>query len=140
MLQELRKKPKNVREKYAFWGAFLVTAVIAIVWGISLSVQLGVFQETTLSEETIQKPESSGAFSRSFSDVKDNVAGAWSAFTTDSETDNKATSTEEVVTKTSVEFSSTTTATSSEIVKPKASNQRAVLIATTTIIMESDNE
>jgi hypothetical protein len=35
-LETIRKKPKQVRSQYAFWGAALCTLCIAIFWGFSI--------------------------------------------------------------------------------------------------------
>lgn len=40
MLDELRKKPKAVRDRYAFFGALILTVSISSIWFISLSVDV----------------------------------------------------------------------------------------------------
>lgn len=142
MLDELRQKPKNVREKYAFWGAFGITAVIAIFWGLSLSIKMNV-PDTVVTEEKPVKTQPAGAFARSFSDIKSSVASAWSSLSQDSDTDDV--NNEEVIeaevddveatTSTSSQFEFSTTAT-----EEKNENRRAVLIATTSIKQASSTE
>lgn len=39
MLDELRRKPKHVRDRYAFFGALFVTLCIAMVWFVALGVR-----------------------------------------------------------------------------------------------------
>ena len=76
MLDELRQKPKAVRNRYAFWGAFLVTSLIALVWVVSLSVKFGANEPEPKSE----KQASGGAFSQFLREAKDNFNTAVDTF------------------------------------------------------------
>ncbi len=46
-IEALRKEPKHVRNRYAFWTAFFVTLVIIVVWGSTLPARFmpGQMQE-----------------------------------------------------------------------------------------------
>ena len=136
MLEELRQKPKSVKERWAFWSAFILTLMIASVWLLSLSFQFRSAQNVVANAET-ENINSSGAFSRSFSDVKANISSAWSAFTgrnvqNKTETDQDAD--QPVVPPEPVMETETSPATSTETTKmePERPAARTVLIATTT--------
>jgi hypothetical protein len=143
MLDQLRNKPKPVREKYAFWGAIATTAVIALVWGLSLSAKFNNLDSNNVETAEAEKQESGGAFSRSFSDAKSGMASAWEAFTTSKdnlvvEEEVKAEATEEAVlpkvnNATNTDDTSLTHSSSSK-------NIRTIMIATTSVIMASSTE
>lgn len=143
MLDELRQKPKDVREKYAFWGAFSITAVIALVWGLSLSIHMSATGTNVATEDKPIKPESAGAFSRSFSDIKSSAASAWSAFSQKSDSDididevvqEDESNAAEFTSSTSNQFEFSTTS-----VETKNDNARTVLIATTSLKQASSTQ
>jgi hypothetical protein len=61
-LERLRKKPAHVRTQYALGGAFVVTALIAIVWSTTLPTRFGEISGT-LAEEGV---EQTGALQNGF--------------------------------------------------------------------------
>ncbi len=69
-IEELRKKPKYVRDRYAFWGAFLFTALIVVFYVLSIPARFGVLTGVSPVEKT------EGGFSRVFSDMKASVIQA----------------------------------------------------------------
>jgi len=75
-IESLRTKPKEVRNRYAFWFAFSFTAMIAVFWLVSLPSRLGVL--TDLNSEP--KMEIEGGVSRSFSDLRASIANGVSTF------------------------------------------------------------
>lgn len=74
MLDELRKKSAHSKESYAFWGAFLVTGLIATVWLASLPVRLSEVDVVLESEGTAQ---TAGAFSQFFDEIKEDAGAIW---------------------------------------------------------------
>ena len=77
MLDEIRKKPQYVKQNYAFWGALLVTGVVAVVWVFSLSIR---FEEVDVyTVESSNNPDSSGAFSQFWGELKDKAGSVWTA-------------------------------------------------------------
>lgn len=71
MLDDLRKKSPRTKESYAFWGSFLITAIVGGVWLASLPVRIGEVQPILPEEDT----QTAGAFSQFFSKVKENASG-----------------------------------------------------------------
>ena len=69
LLEDIRKKPKPVRDQYAFFSALAITAVIAGVWALSIPAR---FSETAISADGIE--EQTGAFSKYFGELKDGAA------------------------------------------------------------------
>jgi hypothetical protein len=65
-IETIRKKPKEVRDRYAFWGAFFITFVIASFWLVSVPSRLSIFTNT----QVVEKEKIQGGFSRSFSSLK----------------------------------------------------------------------
>jgi len=55
-LEALRQKPKQLRNRYAFWTSLCVTLVIAAVWGTQLPDRF-----TTTSESDFEVSEESGS-------------------------------------------------------------------------------
>jgi hypothetical protein len=55
-IEALRKEPVHVRNRYAFWVAFCVTLLIALVWALSLpsrfATQQEVPEEIVITDET----------------------------------------------------------------------------------------
>jgi len=68
-IEELRKQPKEVRNRRAFYVATVVTAIIAGVWAISVPAKFAAI-------DTIGNPanDQSGSFSRAIVDVKEQFA------------------------------------------------------------------
>lgn len=60
MLEELRKKPKGIRNLYAFWGAAILTVIIGGVWLLSLSTKFDKIDTSSFKEVG----DSTGAFSQ----------------------------------------------------------------------------
>ena len=89
-IEQTRKKPKAVRNQYAFVGAFFITSCIALIWAVSLPSQLAVVG----TDEQIPG-ETKGAFSQFLSEVRQNFATAVQSRDEEEETDI-ATSTEAV--------------------------------------------
>tara|TARA_B100000745_G_scaffold75304_2_gene45542 strand:+ start:614 stop:1012 length:399 start_codon:yes stop_codon:yes gene_type:complete len=54
-LEELRNKPNHVKERYAFWGALLLTGIITFVWLLSFS--------GSQSKEVVEEDETRSAIS-----------------------------------------------------------------------------
>ena len=71
-IERLKREPKEVRDRYAFYVATLATLVIAIIWASSLPPKfsnLAAEVEPTDNDET-------GGFSRAFSDLRQQAATA----------------------------------------------------------------
>ena len=101
MLEELRKKPKSLRNQYAFWGALLLTLVIGAVWVVALSVRFG--SEPVVPTEI---KENSGAFSQFYKEATANLSEIFSTIKnppTDSEATTETASSSENVTTSTVE-------------------------------------
>lgn len=71
-IEKTRKKPKAVRNQYAFVGAIAVTALIVVVWAVSLPTKIAKIA----AEHEGTDIETVGAFSRFFNDAKQNFATA----------------------------------------------------------------
>ena len=56
-LERLREKPKEARVRVAFVTAFVVTALIALLWVVSLSVRFNTPEESTDSEPSDSERE-----------------------------------------------------------------------------------
>jgi hypothetical protein len=63
-IELLRKQPKHIRNRYAFWIAFSITLLIALIWILLLSAQLSS-KNTVPQEHT----DEAGSFSRTLSDI-----------------------------------------------------------------------
>lgn len=85
-IEKTRKKPKAVRDQYAFFGALTVTGLIALVWFVSLPSH---FADVEVAGE--DERQAVGAFSRFLSDAKSNIAAV---FSTVPENEQPATSTQ----------------------------------------------
>lgn len=73
MFRDIRRKPKHVRQQYAFWSAAAVTAVIALVWTISLPSR---FEDASAPAADTAY---TGAFARFIGEAKENFANVFSA-------------------------------------------------------------
>lgn len=75
MFTNIRRKPKAVRQQYAFWYAAGVTSVLAFIWFISLQHRLDAPVEVAEVVEESRR----GAFAQFVSDAKSNFANVISA-------------------------------------------------------------
>lgn len=91
-IEQARKKPKAVRNRYAFVGAFVITSCITLVWAVSLPSQLAVINA---DEDKTVPEDSTGAFAKFFSEVKQNFATAYKS--KDNAGADSATSTEDTI-------------------------------------------
>jgi hypothetical protein len=73
MLEELRKKPRALKEAYALWGAVALTALVALVWTVSLPTRISDTDALEISGET----QAAGAFSQFLDQIKTNVSETW---------------------------------------------------------------
>lgn len=123
MLEELRKKPKGLKEAYAFWGAAIFTGLVAIVWLASLPVR---FSAIDTAEQVENQAETNSAFSQFFGQLKENITGTWQQ--------NKEAledlSGVNQVTATSTAATSSVSSTSSIIIA--TSSEKSILIGTST--------
>lgn len=74
-LDRQRKKPKVVRQQYAFWGAVGITGVIATFWLMSLPAHFA--QLSGGQSEEFEKQR--GAFGKFWDDAKGTVAAVMEA-------------------------------------------------------------
>lgn len=77
-LEELRRKPKQVRTQYAFFGALSVTLLITLVWGFSLPARFADTGTETGSAESsgdsLDEQESTfSEFGTFFSNARDQL-------------------------------------------------------------------
>jgi hypothetical protein len=74
-LNELRHKPKRVKDQIAFLGASVVTGCIALVWLVSLQAQ----EVVAVPEDSIESlEESRGAFAQFFGTARTQLANVFS--------------------------------------------------------------
>lgn len=73
-IEKTRKKPKAVRDQYAFVGALSVTALIALIWFVSVPTHFA-----NMEVEGEAEKEAVGAFAGFLSDAKANIAAVFSA-------------------------------------------------------------
>ncbi len=73
-IEHIRKKPKEVRNRYAFGLALAISIIIFIFWLVSLPARLTVIT----SQEDVEEVQ--GGFSRSVSNITDSVSGIWNNF------------------------------------------------------------
>jgi hypothetical protein len=73
MLEELRKKPRALKEAYALWGSLALTALVALVWTVSLPTRFSETDALQVSGET----QAAGAFSQFLNQIKTNVSETW---------------------------------------------------------------
>ena len=135
MLQELRQKPKAVRQQYAFWGATMITSLIALFWVVSLQYRLSNTDLLTSDES------SSGVLSTFWQDLRTNTATVIDSLpSTDDDTQPSlvpATTTESASAASQDHTSETdrfewlTGTTTKEQQTPAPTTGRTVLIATT---------
>ena len=73
-IEQTRKKPKEVRNQYALFGAVITTLCIALVWGVTLP-----YKFKTIGQAPAEVEETTGAFAQFLSHAKDNFATALKA-------------------------------------------------------------
>lgn len=132
-LDRTRKKPKAVRNQYAFLAATSITACIALIWGVSLPSQW-----SDLATEDSPEDEAIGAFAGFWNDAKANIGNLTAntlqglASTTPEEEAVASSTAPETVNEPGViipQLNQATIASATAAAKPPA---RTVLIATTT--------
>lgn len=79
-LDELRKKPRSVKERYAFLGASTITASIALIWAVSIALTFDGVQPVN-----VETADTTGTFDAFFSEAKDNVANIITVFESEPE-------------------------------------------------------
>lgn len=115
MFKNIHRKPKAVREQYAFWSAAIITACIGLVWIVSLQYRF----DDGLSPSNVVEEEQRGAFSQFLGEARDRAAAAFGAAQTDTATSTGTTTDARETTATSTphpafEFLPGTRATTSE--------------------------
>lgn len=75
-IENARKKPKTVRNQYAFFGAVILTSCIGLIWVATLP---GRFANLDLAETETE--ETTGAFAQFLSNAKQNMAATIKAQT-----------------------------------------------------------
>lgn len=75
MFKDIHRKPKPIREQYAFWSAAGITALIALVWIVSLQYRL----DGSFTSSTIVEGEQRGAFARFLGDARSRAAAVFGA-------------------------------------------------------------
>jgi hypothetical protein len=75
-IEALRKEPRHVRKRYAFWIAFALTAVVAIMWAVTLPSRFDH------EEAPAQPADSSGSsFLRELSGIAHSIRESFSGLT-----------------------------------------------------------
>ncbi|MFT5849811.1 MAG: hypothetical protein ACI9H6_000630 [Patiriisocius sp.] len=69
-IESLRKAPKVVRNRYAFWIATVFTAIVVLFWSVSVPARLAFFTNVTAEDVELQ-----GSISRTFSDIRELISG-----------------------------------------------------------------
>lgn len=67
-IESLRKQPKHIRNRYAFWIALSISLLIALVWALTISARLS--PKDTVPQE---HADDAGSFSRTLSDITQRV-------------------------------------------------------------------
>ena len=78
-IESLRKQPKHIRNRYAFWIALGTTLCIAVVWLTTVPNRFANIQHIQTQQET------RGNFARVFSDLKQTISDAVGNFATSTE-------------------------------------------------------
>lgn len=91
LLDTLRKKPKHVREQYAFGGAVVFTAMVVGVWSLSLPARFAAISDGVSEVQPAAAP-----FAHMFSQLKEQVQRITSNDSDSSSEINDAPSTEPV--------------------------------------------
>lgn len=70
-IEELRKRPKHVRDRYAFVSALVFTSAVAMIWVVSLPARFSETPEVGLADDQ------NGSFSRALEDVQGQMANVF---------------------------------------------------------------
>ena len=133
-IEETRKKPKAVRNQYAFVGASIITGCIAFIWMLSLPTQFA-----NVENGDQEFTESKSAFGKFFSDTKQNFATVLQ--NRDADESVEATTTEETDSVMVPALRSETIKdTQDEYAESLLPEPRKVLIATTSVEHKKDDE
>ena len=81
LIRSVRRKPKPIRDQYAFWTAILFTVLIGGVWGFGLSGRV----DTNVS--SAQPTESVGVFSSFFDEIGGKLSEVTDSISTLSESE-----------------------------------------------------
>lgn len=114
MLEELRKKSSGIKEAYAFWGAFVVTSLVASVWSIAVIFQ---FSKAGPSPIVENQAESSGAAAQFFGQLKSNILDTWQQ---NKEAFNAISEAETATVGTSTEIEAETSSTTPTVPEPSS--------------------
>ena len=135
-IESIRKKPVEVRNRYAFWYALGFTAVIAVFWLASVPAKFSVL---TNVEAPIENERVQGGLSRSFSDLRASLSGGVETFNEIKEEAQTVGGEEDEYSEV-IDFD--TFFSSSTLAEPEVvSSEKQVLIATSApSIHNSDNE
>lgn len=81
-LNYIRTQPRKTRDFYAFFGASIVTLMIAGVWATYMSVNTNTYLHTASlsqlsNQEERDKEKSAPPFSTFFKQMKEQVSGLW---------------------------------------------------------------
>lgn len=121
-IESLRKKPKHVRNQYAFWIAFIFTSFVVIVWVVSLPEKFSIN-----SERSDEDSEELSKFMDMFGNIQNDVSDTFK----DIQEQTKELQAVSEATSTEMEKSSDTLSNSSTSQKTNE-NETFVLIGTTT--------
>ncbi len=94
-IESLRKEPVHVRNRYAFWVAFCVTLIIAIIWGISLPSRLA--QEQVPLEQEPEVVEDVSRLGELLTNAGNRFAEIIQSFRSTPVADTQATTTKEQI-------------------------------------------
>ena len=73
-IEALRKKPKNIRNRYAFWIATIATLVVVVVWGTTLPTRFAQTAENTSTSAGLDEfGNALGEISSNLSDTLNSV-------------------------------------------------------------------
>lgn len=136
-ITQLQKKPRAVRQRYAYGGSFLITALIVGIWATTQTVP-------TLEPVAAATDESSGAFGRFFETVRGQSASVVASFkgektatTTQDTNTNTATSTSNITlpqitddTRAAAQMKRATSTDTASSTEDASSTPRAVIFAT----------
>ncbi|MFT5037353.1 MAG: hypothetical protein ACI9VM_000933 [Candidatus Azotimanducaceae bacterium] len=128
-IENLRKKPKVVRNQYAFFGAAIFTLAIALVWAVSIPAKLA-----TIGGESEEDQDNKGAFSQFLSEAKDNFAAAFESVKVGGELEYEATTTQDIQEGEQglgLDIFKLSDETIEEVQKQNAPKPREIIIATT---------
>jgi len=126
MLEELRKKPKAIRNLYAFWGAVILTGIIALVWVLSLFAKFDKIETPSFKETN----ETTGAFSQFIEKTKQRFLND------ESEADQSSVFEETAATTTSSETASSTESTVTTQFQISTTTEQKVQIGTSSAVAD----